>query len=202
MVTRLATDPGRPWRARPRPRARAVQGGKHGEHRARQAAAVRAGYGRGGRHVVRARARTDARPTSRRLSCGSGSGATAGEQAGLFLVDERLHSTGDAADKARRKRWSLAADRAFEREALAGFPAVGLWLWRASAGPTTPRLNGRRHCARSVCEDVSGLAPAPAAAPWLWLQLRVRGSHAACREARMRARRRAGPRRWPRLGGL
>ena len=69
----------------------------------------------------------------------------------------------------RRKRWSLAADRAVGREALAGFSAVGFWLRRASAGPTAPRLNGRRHCARSVRRDVSGLAPAPAAAPWLGL---------------------------------
>jgi hypothetical protein len=30
-----------------------------------------------------------------------------------------------------------------------------------------PRLNGRRHSARSVSENGSGLAPAPAAAPWL-----------------------------------
>ena len=88
------------------------------------------------------------------------------EPAGLFLVDERLRSTGDAADEAWRG-WSFAADRAFEREALAGFSAVGLWLRRASAGPTSPRLFGRRHCARSVGEDVSGLAPTPAAAPWL-----------------------------------
>jgi hypothetical protein len=48
--------------------SRAVQGRRDGEHRARQAAAERAGSGRGGRHVVRARAGADARPTSRRLS--------------------------------------------------------------------------------------------------------------------------------------
>jgi len=30
-----------------------------------------------------------------------------------------------------------------------------------------PRLFGRRHCARRVAMDVSGLVPAPAAAPWL-----------------------------------
>lgn len=44
------------WRlSPPASRSRAVQGRRGSEHRARQAAAVRAGYGRGGRHVVRAR---------------------------------------------------------------------------------------------------------------------------------------------------
>lgn len=47
------------------------------------------------------------------------------EDRGLVLVTERLRSTGDAADKA-EQGWSPAAYRAFEREALAGFSAVGL----------------------------------------------------------------------------
>jgi len=59
----------------------------------------------------------------------------AGERAKLFLMDERLRSTGDAADEAGRG-WSFAADRAIEREALAGFSAAALWLRRASAGPS------------------------------------------------------------------
>lgn len=31
---------------------------------------------------------------------------------------------------------------------------------------TAPRPHGRQHCARGVSEDVSGLAPTPAATPW------------------------------------
>jgi hypothetical protein len=58
---------------------------------------------------------------------------------GLMLVGCRSWTSasvqlGDAADRARRDR-SPAADRAVEREALAGFPAAGSWLQRASAGP-------------------------------------------------------------------
>jgi hypothetical protein len=51
--------------------------------------------------------------------------------------------------------------------ALAGLSAIGLWLRRASAGPTAPRLNGHRHSARNVRTNLGVLAPAPAAAPWL-----------------------------------
>ncbi len=46
-----------------------------------------------------------------------------------------------------------------------------------------PAPEGRRHFARSVGEDVSGLAPAPAAAPWHRIGC-ASGHHAAC-QARM-----------------
>ena len=89
----------------------------------------------------------------------------AGEVAGLLLTDERLRSTGDAADKAGASDGALQLIARLNGKRSPAL-AVGLWLRRASAGPTAPRLNGRRHCARSVHTGVSGLAPAPAAAPW------------------------------------
>jgi hypothetical protein len=50
---------------------RAVQGGRDGGHRARQSAAVRAGFLKRGRHVAAARAAMEAATTSRRSTEGS-----------------------------------------------------------------------------------------------------------------------------------
>lgn len=69
------------------------------------------------------------------------------------------------------------ADAAWRGGGRAAYPAVGRERSRASwssamaAGAPPPDQrpapDGRRQCARSIVTAVSGLVPAPVAAPWL-----------------------------------
>ena len=92
---------------------------------------MRAGYGRGGRDVVRARASDGSSPDIAAAFLKVPAPARRLKGRRLLLVTERLRSTGRCSRQGRRERRSLAADRAIEREALAGSSARSSpLLWR------------------------------------------------------------------------